>query len=84
MTKQVPYNKQDVYLKVEAKGLDVNFSFGETSEKMINIGVIQSLEVISDNKFNKFNGPGIGVYATSNGKPSKNEASYDWFEYKAQ
>lgn len=79
----IPYNKNDVYLKVIADGLDVKFSFGETLDNMINIGGTQHLEVISDNNFNKFNGPGIGVYATSNGKKSSNKASYDWFEYKS-
>ena len=80
--RHIPYDKQEVYLKVFANGLDVNFSFGENPEKMTNIGGVQSLEVISDNRLNRFNGPGVGVYATSNGLPSDNRASYDWFEYK--
>ncbi|WP_303207781.1 glycoside hydrolase family 43 protein [Bacteroides oleiciplenus] len=80
----IPYNKPEVYLAVKVDGLDVHFSFGETLDGMTNIGGNQSIEPISDNKFNKFNGPGIGVYATSNGKPSRNKAIYDWFEYKAK
>jgi len=80
----VPYHKRDVYLTITANGLDVHFSFGETPDKMTNIGGYQSIEIISDNIFNRFNGPGVGVYATSNGKPSSNKASYDWFEYIAQ
>jgi Beta-xylosidase len=79
--KRIPYSKPNVFLRAQAKGLDINFSFGETTSQMSNIGGTQSLKVISDNKFNKFNGSGIGVYATSNGRPSKNRASYDWFEY---
>ncbi len=81
----IPYNKQEVYLKVMVNNLDVSFSFGETSDKMINIGGTQSLDAILNNKMNgSFNGAGVGMYATSNGKPSKNVASYDWFEYKGE
>lgn len=79
---RIPYAKKDVYLKVTANGLNVDFSFGETIDNMTNIGGTQTLEVISDNKFNKFNGSGVGVYATSNGKLSRNKAAYDWFEYQ--
>lgn len=78
---RIPYTKAGVYLKVTANGLDADFSFGEDADSMTNIGGAQRLDVISDNKFNKFNGSGIGMYATSNGMQSKNKASYDWFEY---
>ena len=79
---RIPYSKNEVYLKVTADSLNVNFSFGETKEQMTRIGGMQSLNAISDNTFNKFNGPGLGVYATSNGKPSKTKAFYSWFEYE--
>jgi len=49
---------------------------------LTSIGETQSLEIISDNKINKFNGPGIGMFATSNGQTSKNKVFFDWFEYK--
>lgn len=80
----IPYTNQKVYFNVEANGLEVNFSFGETPDKLVNIGGTQSMIIISDNKINKFNGPGIGMYATSNGKQSKNKASFDWFIYKEE
>ena len=77
----IPYNKQEVFLSVVVNGTEIQFSFGETQEHMINIGSIQNVAPLSDNKFNKFNGTGVGVYATSNGKQSRNKALYDWFEY---
>lgn len=80
--RRMPYTKQEVYLRVIANDLDVDFCFGEDYESMTKIGETQKLDVISDNEFNKFNGPGIGVYATSNGEQSNNQAFYDWFEYK--
>ncbi|HEY4786535.1 MAG TPA: glycoside hydrolase family 43 protein, partial [Bacteroidales bacterium] len=78
----VPYDKSEVYLNMEANNLEIQFRFGETLSTMSNIGEIQSLKVISDNNINKFNGTGVGVYASSNGQKSKNTATYDWFEYK--
>lgn len=77
----IPYNKQEVFLSVAVNGTEIQFSFGETQEHMTNIGGIQNVAPLSDNKFNKFNGTGVGVYATSNGKQSRNKALYDWFEY---
>lgn len=77
----VPYVSKEVYLSVRVDGLDVKFSFGETLDNMTDIGGLQSAKVVSDNKFNKFNGTGVGMYVTSNGQQSKNNASYDWFEY---
>ena len=42
------------------------------------------VDAVSDNKVNRFNGTGVGIYATSNGKQSINKASYQWFEYKEE
>ncbi len=77
-----PYTLPDVYLKVSVNNLDVSFSFGETPEKMTNIGGTQSMDAVL--KVGGFNGVGVGVYATSNGKLTKNTSSYDWFEYKGE
>jgi alpha-N-arabinofuranosidase len=79
---EAPYDKPDVYLSVKGDRLNAQFSFGESLDRMNNIGEIQSLKIISESKINKFNGPGVGMYATSNGQMSKNKAFFDWFEYK--
>ena len=78
----LPYDKNEVYLGMEANVLDIQFRFGETLNTMSNIGKTQSLKIISDSDINKFNGTGVGVYASSSGQKSKNTAIYDWFEYK--
>lgn len=78
----MPYSKAEIYLQIIAKGKDLTFNFGEKPENLTNIGGTQNIDAISDNKFNRFNGTGVGLYATSNGKSSKNKANYDWFEYK--
>lgn len=78
--KRMPYNASDVYLRAIVKDMDISFFFGQSADSMIGIGGTLSLDAISDNEFNKFNGPGIGVYATSNGKQSHNRVVYDWFD----
>lgn len=79
---EAPYTKPEVYFNVKASQLDLQFSFGENLDQLKTIGEMQSLVVISESAINKFNGTGIGMYATSNGKLSKTNASFDWFEYK--
>ena len=79
---EMPYNKNKVFLNVEADKLNIQFHFGESLNNMTNIGEVQTLVILSDSKINKFNGTGIGLYATSNGQVSKNKATFDWFEYK--
>lgn len=78
---RMPYTKQEVFLKAQGDGLNIRFSFGESEKNMVRIAETQSLKVIAESDTNKFNGPGIGVYATSNGQISNNTALFDWFEY---
>lgn len=79
---KMPYDDQEVYLSVTVDDLDANFSFGASIDKMTSIGGTQSLKIISESKLNRFNGPGVGVYCTSNGQRTVNQAKFDWFEYK--
>lgn len=81
---RVPYLKKEVFLRAEGNGLDVNFSYGEIADTFRQIGGTQSMIVVADGNGNQFNGPGVGMYATSNGKKSKAKAVFDWFEYKSE
>lgn len=82
---RIPYTSKEVYLHVEANGLDVQFSYGESPEALKPIGTKQDLIVIADGQGNAmFNGPGIGVYATSNGIESGNKAMFNWFYYEGK
>lgn len=54
------------------------------NDMLYQVGEVQSVDAVSDNKVNHFNGTGVGIYATSNGKQSINKASYQWFEYKEE
>ncbi|MDN3669496.1 glycoside hydrolase family 43 protein [Echinicola jeungdonensis] len=77
-----PYNKTEVFFNLEVDSLAMQFQFGESPDNMVNIGEVQSLVTLSENEINKFNGTGIGLYATSKGQKSNNKAIFDWFEYK--
>lgn len=78
------YKSDKVLLKTVADGSHITFFYAETPDKWTKIGETERLDAIADNKYNKFNGPGIGMYATSNGKKSTNRAYFDWFEYKGK
>jgi alpha-N-arabinofuranosidase len=78
----MPWTKDDVLLKVEAKGLHFQFYAGDTESDMKPLGTKQNATVISQNNAGGFIGPYIGMYASSNGQPSSAKAFFDWFEYK--
>jgi alpha-N-arabinofuranosidase len=78
----VPYTATEVIIKAEARGLQFQFYIGETEKKLKPFGTKQDATVISQNKAGGFIGPYVGMYASSNGKPSAAKAAFDWFEYK--
>jgi len=78
----VPYTRAEVCMKVVADRANVQFSFGQSTSKMTGIGSAQRLQIIAESTQNRFNGPGIGMYVSSNGKKSGNSASFEWFSYK--
>ncbi len=77
---EAAYTLPDVYLNVKAQNLNLEFSFGESPDKMFKIGENPSLVPLCENQVNRFNGPGLGIYATGNGKSSRSKAIFDWFE----
>ncbi|MDL2243840.1 hypothetical protein LJB84_03265, partial [Bacteroidales bacterium OttesenSCG-928-J19] len=53
---EVPYQKEQVKLSIEADGMDLRFRYNDQQ-----IGDTQSfLPLCDDGKFNKFNGTGVG------------------------
>lgn len=78
----LPYAKNEITLQVKVAGMEMQFLLGETLSEMKEIGTRQNIEVLCEGNGNRFNGPGVGMYATSNGQKSKNSALYNWFEYK--
>ncbi|SNR67119.1 glycoside hydrolase family 43 protein [Lutibacter flavus] len=78
---RAPFKGKSVILKASANNLDLQFSYGVTEDAMKLIGNVQNMNVISFEMADGFNGPYIGMYATSSGKTSKAKAVFDWFDY---
>jgi xylan 1,4-beta-xylosidase len=79
---RIPYENSEVVLFAEANDLDLQFSYGSSLEDLKPMGPVQNMNVISDELAGGFNGPYVGMYATSNGSKSKTNASFEWFEYE--
>lgn len=71
--------KGSLILKMVSDGKDVTFYYGDDEDNMQMIEQKVSLSIISDLMDNFYNGPMVGVYASSNGEPSKATAKFDWF-----
>ncbi len=78
---RVPYTHDNVVLRIEGDGIRAQFSYGQTEDKLMPIGAQLDLSIIADEVALGFNGPYVGMYATSNGKPSNAVAAFNWFEY---
>jgi len=81
---RISYPNKSVILRAEGKGLALIFSYGETEADMNPIEGIQDMSVISFEIAGGFNGPFVGMYATSSGEASKAKALFNWFEYTGE
>ncbi len=79
---RVDYPRGRVRLRAEADGLDLRFSYAQAGQPWTPIGGVQSMTVLSFETADGFNGPYVGMYTTSDGRPSNNAARFDWFEYE--
>jgi alpha-N-arabinofuranosidase len=70
-----------VYLRVEAKGQEYQFSAGNQYGKWFALGEPVDGRVLSTPVAGGFTGAYLGMYASSNGNPSDSQAYFDWFEY---
>ncbi|HMT72774.1 MAG TPA: glycoside hydrolase family 43 protein [Chitinophagaceae bacterium] len=80
---RLPYTAAEIVFNASVNNSDVIFSYGEAAHSMKQIGSNQSIAIISESSINRFNGPVVGMYATSNGAETKTKAFFEWFEYKA-
>lgn len=77
------YSADSAVLKIVAsEDIKLYFSYGESEDKLQSIGGAVNADATSDNIALGFNGPYVGMYATSHNKPSNKTAYFDWFEYK--
>lgn len=80
---RVEYMGKSVILKAEGNGRELTFSYGADENSLKTLGEVQDMKTISFEVAEGFNGPYVGMYATSTGKPSKTKALFNWFEYKS-
>jgi xylan 1,4-beta-xylosidase len=70
-----------VYLMVSAQGQDYRFFYSNVAESWEPFASGVDGRILSTPVAGGFIGACMGLYASSNGKPSKNVADFDWFEY---
>lgn len=78
---RIPCTEKDIILAMESNGKDVSFEWALPNGKFQKIDASVPLSVISDDNIGGYNGPMVGVYATSNGEKSRNTATFEWFDY---
>lgn len=76
-----PTSKEEQLLKIEIDGGLCSFSVKDGNNDWKTILKDADNTILSTEKAGGFVGTILGMYASSNGKQSKNTAKFDWFEY---
>lgn len=79
---RIPFQGEEVVLAVKADKLDYTFYYGTSENDLKSIGGVQDGRILSSNWAGGFTGTYLGIYASSNGLPSKNVAAFDYFLYE--
>lgn len=79
---RLPYKGDTVIFAVKADNIKVEFKYGASEEQLQSIGGEEELTLISDEVAGGFNGPYIGMYATSNGENTKAVVKFNRFRYQ--
>jgi xylan 1,4-beta-xylosidase len=74
--------KQQLYLKIKAKGALYDFLFSTDNHKWNVLKDSVDAKFLSTETAGGFVGVVIGMYGTSQGSSSTSKAHFDWFEYK--
>ncbi|WP_433500453.1 glycoside hydrolase family 43 protein [Sphaerimonospora sp. CA-214678] len=70
-----------IWLGVEARGQEYQARYAETPGQWRDLGDPVDGRLLGTSVAGGFTGAYIGMYASSNGRPSSNTAEFDWFEY---
>ncbi|BDD02321.1 glycoside hydrolase family 43 protein [Persicobacter psychrovividus] len=81
---EIPYNSNSVILRLDVTGNIIKFFYGETTKNMVELSTGQDYTILSDEATKRFNGVYVGMYATSQGEESSNQATFKWFNYKVK
>jgi alpha-N-arabinofuranosidase len=78
-----PVSTEKLYMKAEAIEQEYSFYYATAAEAWVSLLENADGRILSTDVAGGFVGAYIGMYASSNGRPSKNVADFDWFEYAA-
>jgi alpha-N-arabinofuranosidase len=81
MMNEVAVQPGPVYLKIRTEGTWYRFAFSTNGSTWIPVNDLDG-QLLGVSGSGRFTGTFIGMYASSNGKPSGSHAAFDWFEYK--
>jgi xylan 1,4-beta-xylosidase len=73
--------EKELYFNIEAKGNNYSFSYSFTPDQWSLLKDSVEAKYLSTKVAGGFVGCFYALYATSLGKPSNNEAYFDWFQY---
>lgn len=73
-----------LHLMVKAEGQDHSFLYGKTVQAELLLAEKVDGRILSTDKAGGFVGTYIGMYASSQKKPSMNNAGFDWFRYSGR
>ncbi|MBC7653354.1 MAG: glycoside hydrolase family 43 protein [Oligoflexus sp.] len=76
-----PVDKEDIVLGVEAIGQNYSFYY-KKNDKIIFLTENIDGRTLSRTNTGGFTGTYVGLYASSNGFPSKNKVHFDWLNYQ--
>lgn len=79
-THALAYAPKEVCLRINVSGTDATLECGETEQTMRTVAEVSLVPLADKRPHNRFNGPGVGVYASSGGKKTKATAQFHWFE----
>ena len=81
ITATVPYSGRRVWLRLRADGMRATLEYGSAPGRMRKAADVSLVPLADDSKLNRFNGLGVGVYATASGRRSRGEARFGFFKY---
>ena len=76
--------KLSIFLKITQEQNKFSFHYSQNGENWEKIYADFNGALFSVEESEGFMGTFIGIYGSSNGKPSKNIATFDWFDYKSK
>lgn len=79
---RVDYPATSVVFQVKVDQLQLRFFYGAEESALKPLGGILDQSILGDENAGGFNGPYVGMYATSEGQPSNATVEYEWFEYE--